>query len=118
MGENDFALKLDMSKAYDIVEWGFVESIMMKLGFRDSWIRKIMSCTFSVSFFFKINGNVCENVILSRGLRQGNPISPYLFILCADSFSTLISQARHRKTIHGVKVCRGAPPTLTFFLCR
>ena len=68
-----------------------------------------MNCITNVSFSFKINGGVYENVIPSRGLRQGDLISPYLFILCADAFSTLISQAMYRQSIHGVKVCLSAP---------
>lgn len=82
---------------------------MMKMGFSDGWVRRIMSCVTSVSFCFKINGRIHGNVVPTRGLRQGDPISPYLFILCADGFSSLITQAVHRRSIHGIQICRGAP---------
>lgn len=80
------------------------------MGFCDSWVRRIMQCLSSVSFLFKINEKVLGNVTPSRGLRQGDPISPNLFILCADAFSTLITKGLTNKHIHDINICRGAPP--------
>ena len=107
--DGSFALKLDMKKAYDRVEWSFLEKVLYKLGFNVAWVTKIMYCLESVSFSFKINGKVSGSVIPSRGLRQGDPISPYLFLMVADAFSTLISKAAREKRIHGAKICNGAP---------
>lgn len=65
------ALKLDISKAYDRVEWAFLEKIMHKLGFPEVWIGRVMSCISTSSFSVRINGKAYGNIIPTRGLRQG-----------------------------------------------
>jgi hypothetical protein len=87
------ALKLDMSKAYDRVKWGFLEEIMRKLGFGERWIGHIMQCVQSVTYGILINGTPFGNIHPTRGLRQGDPLSPYLFLLCAEGLSALLHKA-------------------------
>jgi hypothetical protein len=103
------ALKLDMSKAYDRVEWDFLEKMMRRLGFDENWIRLIMECVSTVSYQIKVNGELTDRLKPKRGLRQGDPLSPYLFLICAEGLSALLQEAERDGRIAGVKVCHSAP---------
>ena len=119
------AIKLDMSKAYDRVEWAFLEAMMRKLGFQEEWIRLIMMCVMTVSYSVLINSEPKGKIILTRGLRQGDPISPYLFLLCAEGLTAMLRRDEREGLISGISMCRGAPrfpiscsPTTILFLVK
>lgn len=97
------ALKLDISKAYDRVEWDFLKCTMLKLGFSSKLVLLIMNCITTASFSVVINGMVSGLIQPQRGLRQGCPLSPYLFILCAEVFSNLLMKAEEQKCIQGLR---------------
>jgi hypothetical protein len=107
--KGEVALKLDISKVYDRIEWDYLRNIMSKMGFSQQWIGWIMLCVETVDYSVILNGNPVGPIIPGRGLRQGDPLSPYLFIICAEGLSSLINQAENRGDIHGVKICRNAP---------
>ncbi|KAL0365728.1 UNVERIFIED_CONTAM: putative mitochondrial protein [Sesamum angustifolium] len=81
-----------------------------KTRFPPSFIRLIMLCISSVSFSFMLSGKQFGSLIPERGLRQGDPLFPYLFLLCTESFSSLLQLAKREGRIQGVSVCRAAPP--------
>lgn len=102
-------LKIDISKAYDRLEWGFIKNMMTKFGFQQQWIDRVMKLINSVSYTFTHNGQEFGNVKPTRGLRQGDPISPYIYILCAEGLSAMIRRNESAGLIHGCAVARGAP---------
>ncbi|GAU17164.1 hypothetical protein TSUD_177940 [Trifolium subterraneum] len=105
----ELALKIDISKAYDKVDWGFLRGVMTKMGFTAVWIRWVMMCVSSVNYSVLMNYDRVGPILPGRGLRQGDPISPYLFILVTECLTALIHQSVGRGDIHGVRICRGAP---------
>ncbi|XP_073138031.1 uncharacterized protein [Henckelia pumila] len=110
-GKKGFAaLNLDMSKAYDRIEWNFLENITGKLGFAHSWVEKVMRCVRSVNYSFRLNGEIIGKVNPSRGSRQGDPLSPFLFVLCAQGLSSIFSSFEARKLISGVRLATSCPP--------
>lgn len=103
------ALKLDMSKAYDRIKWIFVEKVLSAMGYPSRMVEFIMRCVSSVSYQILINGQPSRSFTPERGLRQGEPLSPYLFILCADVFSGPIHKDVATKELNGTKVARQTP---------
>jgi hypothetical protein len=103
------AVKLDMHKAYDRVEWDFLRRIMSRLGFHSQWIDLVKACVTSVSYSIRFNSQMTDSFVPIRGIRQGDPLSPYLFLLCVEGLSSCLKHVEEIGGIEGIKVCRGAP---------
>lgn len=102
------SIKLDMSKAYDRDEWDFSERILSTMGFSICMVQSIMQCVKTIYFSILVNGSPKGPILPSRGQRQGDPLSPYLFLLCSEGLVFLLKQSATTKCLEGVKVCRGA----------
>jgi hypothetical protein len=98
-----FALKIDMMKAYDHIEWEYLHGCLCKLGFAPGWIASVMRCVTSTRYTVKVNGDLTSPVVPSRGIRQGDPISPYLFLLCTKGLSCLLQRKEGLGELHGLK---------------
>jgi hypothetical protein len=103
------AVKLDMTKAYDRVKWSYLRAIMSQLGFNNQWVNLIMRCVDSVKLSVRINGHISEAFTPSRGIRQGDILSPYLFLLCAEGLSCLPKYLGPQFISKGIRVDIHAP---------
>jgi hypothetical protein len=99
-----------MHKAYDRVEWSFLKEIILKLGFHKEWVNLIMQCVSTVEYRVRFNAEETKSFKPTRGLRQGDHQSPYLFLFCTEGLTALLAHAEENGSISGVKVSRDAPP--------
>ena len=90
--EKGVLCKLDIEKAYDQINWNCILKMIQKMGLRAKWVNWIKRCI-TTSFLVMINGSPKGFFNITRGLRQGDPISPYLFVIGMEVFSTLIDKA-------------------------
>ncbi|XP_059451225.1 uncharacterized protein LOC132182030 [Corylus avellana] len=79
------------------------------MGFADRWVKLIMMCVKSANYEILINGNPTGRIYPSRGIRQGDPISPYLFLLCAKALSSLLSKAKRSGELAGAPTSKKGP---------
>lgn len=103
--QGEIILKLDISKTYDKINRDYLKDVFIIMGFSQKWIGWIMLCVEIVDYSVDMNGNMVGLIVPGRGLRQGNPLSPYLFILCSKGLLALIKQAESRGDIHQIKIC-------------
>ncbi|XP_027158394.1 uncharacterized protein LOC113760014 [Coffea eugenioides] len=103
-------LKLDMAKAYDRVSWVYLVNVLRAFGFGERWIDMVWWLVSNPWFSVLINGVPCGFFPASRGLGQGNPLSPSLFILGAEVLSRLLNQLHLHPGFGGFKVPRACPP--------
>ena len=111
-----FFLKLDLEKAYDLVDWSYIRLILVQIGLSPNLVEWIMSVVTSVQYVVLVNGELSYFFKGFRGLRQGCPPSPYVFILAMGGLSLLISQAKAQGSFWGFKEARGLYVTQIIFV--
>ena len=93
-------------KAYDKVSLNFLKAILTVMNFDTKWIKWFMECVSLVQYTLLINGNLTNSFKPFQGLRQEDPLSTYVFLMCANILSISLSQAKNLKKIKEIKVGR------------
>ncbi|XP_048498238.1 uncharacterized protein LOC125496736 [Beta vulgaris subsp. vulgaris] len=108
---NSFAgiLKVDLSKAYDRIRWDFVEAMLRRMNFPETWINWLMQCISTVSYSILVNGEPSDSFFPKVGLRQGDPLSSFIFILCMEVLSRNLSHMQFSRELEGLKIAKSAP---------
>eukprot|EP00253_Pinus_taeda_P023384 PITA_23384 len=97
-------IKIDLSKAYDRINWVYIRMLLTHLRFKYDFIRWIMGFISNVNFAIIINGAASPFFKSFRGLRQGCPLSPLLFLLVVEGLSHLIRSAKREGAVKGLEV--------------
>lgn len=111
------AVKIDMQKAFDHVEWNVISKLLEWLRFAGPFINLTQQCISTATHEILLNGTVAGKFKAVRGLCQGNPFSPFLFILVTELVSRISFKAEELDHIHGIKIARLAPPVSHLTLC-
>ena len=104
--------KLDIKKAYDSINWKFLLKVLQKMGFGSKWLGWMWSCLSSTKFSVLVNGVPIGFFPSTKGLRQGDPLSPYLFVMGMEVLDVLIRRAVEGGYLSGCTIRGGSRPTL------
>lgn len=103
-GRRRVIFKVDFEKGYDSVSWDFLDYMLIRFGFHEKWRSWIRACVFSGKLSVLVNGSSTEEVNIKRGLKQGDPLAPYLFVLVTKGLSGLVRNAVSSGNFKGFQV--------------
>lgn len=109
-------MKIDMCKTYDRVNWTFLKAVMLAMNFSTTWVEWVIECVTTVKYVLLVNGSPSQTFQPIRSIRQGDPIAPYLFLLCANILLIALTQAENSKQIKGVSIGRQGVSLTPLFL--
>lgn len=109
-------VKIDLSKAFDWVNWLYIRMILIHMGFRLVFVNWLMACLSSVSFSILLNGSTTTFLQTERGIRQGCALSPLLFLLVAEGLSIYLAEANVGGRFSGIKISNGLTITHLLFV--
>jgi hypothetical protein len=92
-GKDCLILKVDFKKAYDSVDWGFLDYLLGRFCFNEKWRGWMKACVFGGNMSILVNGSLTEEISIRRGLKQGDPLAPLLFLIVADGLGALMRKA-------------------------
>ncbi|GJS67889.1 RNA-directed DNA polymerase, eukaryota, reverse transcriptase zinc-binding domain protein [Tanacetum coccineum] len=96
--------KVDFEKAFDSVNWNFLMNTMAQMGFGVKWRKWIYACLSSASVSIHINGSPSKEFPMKRGLRQGDPLSPFLFLIVAEALQVMITDLCNKYNYRGISL--------------
>lgn len=99
--------KVDFEKAYDTVNWNFLDYMMIRLGLGDKWRAWIKECIFRGELYVLVDGGTTEEVNIEKGLKQGDHLAPFLFLMVAEGLSGLVRNVVELGIFKGYKVGNG-----------
>jgi hypothetical protein len=110
--------KVDFVKAYDSVSWSFLDYMLRRFGFDDKWRSWIRACVFAGSLSVLVNSCPTEQVDISKGLKQGDPLAPFLFVLVAEGLGALVKKAVDIGFFKGIRIGDSGGPYFSSPICR
>lgn len=107
--------KIDLEKAYDRLSRDLIRDTLHEFKLNDEWVDLIMNCITNNKSFILLNGEIMEGLQIERGLRQGDPLSAYIFVLCMERLSNMINSKVREGSWKGIKASKNSPPLSHLF---
>jgi len=103
-GKRGLCMKVDFEKVYDLVRWDFLYDMLGRMGFHSTWLKWIRGCMELATVSVLVNGSPTEEFRSSRGLRQGDPLTHFLFIIVVEGLAGIVMQALKANILSRVKI--------------